>query len=241
MTKATTITDTATAVDACQQLALTDFALVLGDVFTMTPPDGGSPTRTFSCGSPAHRARRPSRTTTSPPGPSKEAALDQDLRGWTSTWPPTRTSPLPHRPFLLRRFVATNNPVYSRHRIRQRELSTPHRHLPSPQPRTDCGPGYVCSPAPATNFAEAADDRNSPSRGPLRPLQLLLAIDENSATSTSTPTPPSCSSRSSPNEKGSASVAIATNAPIQQWSKTFTDKPSPPPSSTASPTEPTSS
>ena len=33
MTKATTITDTATAVDACQQLALTGLAPVLGDVF----------------------------------------------------------------------------------------------------------------------------------------------------------------------------------------------------------------
>ena len=220
MTKATTITDTATAVDACQQLALTGLAPVLGDVFDdATRRRISHPTflaEALRIELDVRHERRRARRVHEAKLPRIKTLDDFDLAANENITPATIA--------LLRdgSFVANNEPV-----VLLGNSGTGKSHLLIGTCLAAAENGlrarYVTCAQPATDLATAADDHKL-SRVVARYGRYdLLAIDELGYVHLDAHSAELLFQILTEREER-ASVAIATNAPFSEWSKTFTDK-----------------
>ena len=220
MTKATTITDTATAVDACQQLALTGLAPVLGDVFDdATRRRISHPTflaEALRIELDVRHERRRARRVHEAKLPRIKTLDDFDLAANANITPATIA--------LLRdgTFVTNNEPV-----VLLGNSGTGKSHLLIGTCLAAAENGlrarYVTCAQLANELAEAADDHKL-SRVVARYGRYdLLAIDELGYVHLDAHSAELLFQILTEREER-ASVAIATNAPFSEWSKTFTDK-----------------
>jgi DNA replication protein DnaC len=220
MTKATTITDTATAVDACRQLSLTGLAPELDTLF-------GDATRrrishpTFLAEAlrvelDVRHERRRARRVHEAKLPRIKTLDEFDLTANDNITPATIA--------LLRdsSFVANNEPV-----VLLGNSGTGKSHLLIGTCLAAAENGlrsrYVTCAQLANELAEAADDHQL-SRVVARYGRYdLLAIDELGYVHLDAHSAELLFQILTEREER-ASVAIATNAPFSEWSKTFTDK-----------------
>jgi DNA replication protein DnaC len=220
MTKATTITDTATAVDACRQLSLTGLAPELDTLF-------GDATRrrishpTFLAEAlrvelDVRHERRRARRVHEAKLPRIKTLDEFDLTANDNITPATIA--------LLRdsSFVANNEPV-----VLLGNSGTGKSHLLIGTCLAAAENGlrsrYVTCAQLANELAEAADDHKL-SRVVARYGRYdLLAIDELGYVHLDAHSAELLFQILTEREER-ASVAIATNAPFSEWSKTFTDK-----------------
>jgi len=220
MTKATTITDTATAIDACRQLSLTGLAPELDGLF-------GEATRrrishpTFLAEAlrielDVRHERRRARRVHEAKLPRIKTLDDFDLTANDNITPATIA--------LLRdgSFVANNEPV-----VLLGNSGTGKSHLLIGTCLAAAENGlrarYVTCAQLANELAEAADDHKLSRVVSRYGRYDLLAIDELGYVHLDAHSAELLFQILTEREER-ASVAIATNAPFSEWSKTFTDK-----------------